>query len=114
MHSLQHCHFTHERGTILQENAQVVEEGTGRPRRSVRNSPVKTLAKSISKSTIVKLAPPKAVGLPKPPQILAKVRELVIEWKFGFIPVCSQEDQRKRMLMCWLHVMLVNGINSTN
>ena len=62
----------------------------------------------------VKLAPPKAVGLPKPPQILAKVRELVIEWKFGFIPVCSQEDQRKRMLMCWFHVMLANGINSTN
>ena len=77
----------HECGLNWQDDAQVVEEAAGRPRRAVQNAHSTTSAKSTSKSIIVKLAPPKAVGLPKPPQILAKVRELVIEWKFGFIPV---------------------------
>ena len=91
---------TFECGLVWQEDAQVVEEAAGRPRRAVRNAQGTTSVKSTSKSTIVKLAPPKAVGLPKPPQVLAKVRGLVAEWKFGF--------------MCWLHAMLANGMNSTN
>ena len=89
-----------ECGLLWQEDAQVVEEVAGRPRRAVRNAQGTTSMKSTSKSTIVKLAPPKAVGLPKPPQILAKVRELVAEKKFGF--------------MCWLHAILANGMNSAN
>jgi hypothetical protein len=48
----------------------VPEESTGRPRRAVRSAQ--------AKSTMAKLGAPKAVGLPKPPQILAQVRELVV------------------------------------
>ena len=45
------------------------EESTGRPRRAARNAQ--------AKSAMGKLGAPKAVGLPKPPQSFAKVRELV-------------------------------------
>jgi hypothetical protein len=92
MRSLQRPHVRHECGLTWQEDAQVVEGASGRPRRAVRNAHGTTSTKATSKSTIVKLAPPKAVGLPKPPQILAKVRGSVIEWEFGFSPVCAQED----------------------
>ena len=47
----------------------IPEESAGRPRRAARSAQ--------AKSTMGKLGAPKAVGLPKPPQILAKVREFM-------------------------------------
>ena len=57
-------------GLLWQDDVPAPEESAGRPRRAVRSAQ--------AKSTMAKLGAPKAVGLPKPPQILAKVRELVV------------------------------------
>jgi hypothetical protein len=54
---------------LLQDEVPVPEESGGRPRRAGRSAQ--------AKSSMAKLGAPKAVGLPKPPQNLAKVRELV-------------------------------------
>ena len=54
---------------LWKDDLPVPEESAGRPCRAGRSA--------LAKSTMAKLGAPKAVGLPKPPQILAKVRELV-------------------------------------
>ena len=57
----------HECGLFWQEDVHVLEEGGGRPQRAVRNTQAINAAKTTTKSTMVKLGAPKAVGLPKPP-----------------------------------------------
>ena len=54
---------------LWENDVPVPEELAGRPRRAGKSAQ--------AKSTMAKLGAPKGVGLPKPPQILAKVRELV-------------------------------------
>ena len=63
------------------------EESAGRPRR---------VGRSAAKSTMVKLSAPKAVGLPKPPQIPPKVRETMFVCQFRTTPiVCGWTDMNK-------------------
>ena len=64
----------HECGLFWQEDVQVAEESSGRPRRTGRSAQAANAAKTSAKSTMVKLGAPKPVGLPKPPQVPAKVR----------------------------------------
>jgi hypothetical protein len=52
-------------GCTWQEDVHTTEESPGRPRR---------VGRSAAKSAMVKLSAPKAVGLPKPPQLSPKVR----------------------------------------
>ena len=54
---------------LWQDDVPAPEESAGRPRRAGRSAQ--------AKSTMAKLGAPKAVGLPKPPQTLAKVRVLL-------------------------------------
>ena len=85
----------------------VPEEGAGRSRRVGRNAQATNAAKSTPKSTMVNLRAPATVGLHKPPQISAKVRELVgvcLHW--SSYP-CLQEDRLEHAHSCTLHVLLV-------
>ena len=67
--------------------------------------------KPTTKSTMVKLGAPKVVGLPKPPQISAKVRELVIDMSIQVDSPCSQKDRPEQVHMHTMHVLLLTEWN---
>ena len=74
----------------------VPEEAGGRPRRVGRSAQATNAAKSTAKSIVAKLGAPPTVGLPKPPQIFAKVRELVFVCQSLMISfACRRTDQNK-------------------
>ena len=76
----------HPCGCTWQEDVQAAEESVGRPRR---------VRRSATKSAMVKLNAPKAVGLPKPPQIPPKVRETMHVCQFGSTPfACESIDMK--------------------
>ena len=86
-------------GMLWQDEVPVPEESGGRPRRAGRSAQ--------AKSTMAKLGAPKAVGLPKPPQTLAKVRDLVFVCLHCLL-ACrrSEEDSYVVTSTMWSHVML--------
>jgi hypothetical protein len=85
-------------GMLWQDDVSAPEELAGRPRRAGRIAQ--------AKSTMAKLGAPKAVGLPKPPQTLAKVRELVYECLHCLL-ACRMSEEHSYIVTSpmWFRVM---------
>ena len=84
----------------------VPEEAASRPCCVGQSAQATNVVKSTAKSTMAKLRAPLAVGLPKPPQIFAKARELVFVCQSMMIPFTCR--------MRTVHVLLVFGMKPIN
>lgn len=63
----------HDCVVFQQNNVQIPEESAGCPQHTKRSAHAMTATKPTTNTTIFKVVAPKAIGLPKPPQISPKV-----------------------------------------